>query len=419
MKKNRKILLSLLTIFSLFLTTNVVNAEELQTKEEQNNVVQQESKKSAVEMTPEDVKKILPEYMEVSVTKTDYANFWLKNSEKILNADLGDEVTDPVVIELSQKFINLFKENGIDDLDTPIFLVELNNYNVVSGTGFETGYFYLANYNDSPVEFKVKYAKESNYNSSDESYVKNKVNNIKFANYEGNDAVFTMYNIGDEENASKWTEDTFDFNKLINDSSITIKRGISITGQGGGTPWGYLNTLYFYKNDVLYDIKDVLNMGAYGITLENGTPVNMMKVEKDNETYKEMLKELQNVGLSNIIDCYDLTAYGTTSNNMKVSFNIGSDYNGKEVKILHKKHDGTYETLTSAVENGKASVIVSEFSPFMIALNETNNATTTPVNNAPNNAQTSSLDIVLYSTLAIGSLLGIAYIVIKNRKKEA
>ena len=55
----------------------------------------------------------------------------------------------------------------------------------------------------------------------------------------------------------------------------------------------------------------------------------------------------------------------------------------------------------------------------MIALNETNNVTTTPVNNAPNNAQTSSLDIVLYSTLAIGSLLGIAYIVIKNRKKEA
>ena len=159
-------------------------------------------------------------------------------------------------------------------------------------------------------------------------------------------------------------------------------------------------------------------MGAYGTTLENGTPVNMARLETDDETYKAMAKELESKGLKNILGCYELTAYGTTTNNMKVSFNLGSNYNGKEVQILHKKKDNTYEIFKTTVADGKAEITVSEFSPFMIALSDSSTPTTENVNKAPNNAQTSSIDIVLYSILALGSLVGITYILVSKKKKE-
>ena len=52
------------------------------------------------------------------------------------------------------------------------------------------------------------------------------------------DAVFTMYNIGDEESASKWDYKSYNFDTLINDSSITIKTSMFAGGIGGATPWG-------------------------------------------------------------------------------------------------------------------------------------------------------------------------------------
>ena len=210
------------------------------------------------------------------------------------------------------------------------------------------------------------------------------------------DAVFTMYNLGDEESANKWSKNTFDFTKLLNDNSISIKKSTSLGGQGGGTPWGEYHNLYFYKNNILYAIKyDIANMGAYGITLENGTPVNMIKLEKDDEIYKTMSKELEKNGLKNIIGCYELEAYGTTYKDMKVSFNLGSNYNGKEVKILHKKSDNTYETFTAKVENGKATITVNEFSPFMIALNE--NTSNRQLDNEPKTRCSRLYNICKYS----------------------
>lgn len=270
---------------------------------------------------------------------------------------------------------------------------------------------------------KINYSNTSQYNKADETYVKNKVNSIKFAKFkedgiELSDAVFTMYNIGDEENANKWTFDTFDFNKLLNDKSITIKKTYGLGGMGGATPWGTGACLYFYKNDVLYATKFVMNMGAYGTTLENGTPVNMARLEKDDEVYKAMAKELEKDELKNIIGCYELEAFGETYDNMKVSFNIGTNYNGKEVQILHKKSDNTYETFTTKVENGKASITVNEFSPFMIALKDNETSTKTP--STPNKVlddepKTGVYDYTIFaSVVLLISLGGIAVLKFKK-----
>lgn len=406
MKKTSKILLSALAISSMFFTMTV-NAQELTStpSEDQNITVAQETTKTVSNLTQEELNTIIPNELEISTTKTDVANHFV-------NAYDNPDAEHPAETALKEKIISIFSTNG--------YTINVSDFSVTALiTNWEEGYIEFSSLKIQK-EFTIKYTKESNYSEQDATYVKNKVDSIKFANYEGNDAVFTMYNIGDEANADKWTRDTFDFAKLLNDNSITIKKSNSFGGQGGGTPWGEGHDLYFYKNGVLYATKPIMNLGAYGTTLENGTPVNMVRLETDDEIYKAMAKELESKGLKNILGCYELTAYGTTTNNMKVSFNLGSNYNGKEVQILHKKKDNTYEIFKTSVADGKAEITVSEFSPFMIALSDSSATTPTTenVNKAPNNAQTSSIDIVLYSILALGSLVGITYILVSKKKKE-
>lgn len=407
MKKTSKILLSALAVSSMFLTISV-NAEELTptpSKIQTNQAVQETTTTKSIDnLTQEELNTIIPSEIEITTTKTDVANYFA-------NTENNPDLENPAEKALKEKIVSIFSASG--------YTIDISKISVfVLVNDWEESYIEIVGQN-LHKDFTVKYTKESGYSEQDATYVKNKVASIKFADYEGTDAVFTMYNIGDEENASKWTRDTFDFAKLLNDSSITIKKSGSFGGQGAGTPWGESHNLYFYKNNILYAIKSVFNAGAYGTTLENGTPVNMAKLDKeyDKELYGELAKELNNRGFTNIIGAYELTAYGTTYDNMKVSFTLGNDYNGKEVQILHKKKDNTYEIFKTTVTDGKAEITVSEFSPFMLALTE--NTTTENVNKAPNNAQTSSIDVVLYSILAIGSLLGIAYIVVKSRKKVA
>lgn len=403
MRKTSKILLSALAVSSMFFTMTV-NAEELTPtpSENQNVTVAQDTTKTVSDLTQEELNTIIPNEIEISTTKTDMANYFA-------NTYNDPDKENPAEVAIKDKIVSIFGASG--------YTINASEFSIsVMATNWEESFIEIIS-SEITKDFTIKYTKESGYNEQDATYVKNKVDSIKFANYEGMDAVFTIYNLGDEENANKWTRDTFDFAKLLNDSSITVKKSNSYGGQGGGTPWGEYHDLYFYKNNILYYVKnDISNMGAYGITLENGTPVNMIKLETDNEVYKTMAQELEKNGLKNIIGCYELETFGTTYKDMKVSFNIGTNYNGKELKILHKKSDNTYETFTTKVENGKATITVSEFSPFMIALTE--NTTTENVNKAPNNAQTSSIDVVLYSILALGSLVGITYILVSKKKKE-
>lgn len=405
MRKTSKILLSALAVSSMFLTMTV-NAEELTPtpNENQNTPVAQETTKTISNLTQEELNTIIPNEIEITTTKTDVANHFV-------NAYTNPDAENPAEVAIKDKIVSIFSANG--------YTINASEFSIsVMATNWEESFIEIIG-KEIHKDFTIKYTKESGYSEQDATYVKNKVDSIKFADYEGMNAVFTIYNLGDEENASKWTRDTFDFAKLLNDSSITIKKSNSFGGQGGGTPWGETHDLYFYKNDILYFVKkDIQNMGAYGTTLENGTPVNMARLEQDDEIYKAMAKELESKGFKNILGCYELTAYGTTTNNMKVSFNLGNNYNGKEVQILHKKKDNTYEIFKTTVADGKAEITVSEFSPFMIALSDNSTPTTENVNKAPNNAQTSSIDVVLYSILALGSLVGITYILVSKKKKE-
>lgn len=426
MKKASKILLSALLMFSMMFTMTVNAEEQTPTtpQDEQTPTVQQSTptSKGIADLTEADFNSIIPSSIDVAMTKTEYANILVEeNDDFSAQYDKANE-------KIKEKIISLFSDNG--------YTIESSKVNVyiVDDKVLDKKIIAINNFRKN---VNINFTKEQNYNATDEAYVKNAVNNIKLAKYTDifgggtYDAVFTMYDINDTEADTKFINKTTDFNYLINDSSITIKHmafsgGHSHYYNGVINEFGYI--LYIYKNNVLYATKEIRDVGAYGTTLENGTSIAMGKLNNvDNkDIFTEMINELNKKGCGNIIGAYELTVYGTTTDNMKVSFTLGNMYNGKGVKILHKKHDNTYELFTTTVENGKATITVSEFSPFMIALSDSNDrgtaAPSEDTNNttsAPNNAQTSSIDIVLYSILAIGSLLGITYIVVKNRKKVA
>lgn len=411
MKTKSKILLlvSILLIAMCLFNANMVQATEVTadetktttTSENQNTPVVQENTKTINDLTQEELNTIIPNELEITTTKTEIANYFA-------NTDTNPDLENPAEIALKEKIVSIFSANG--------YTIDVSKISIsVMTTNWEESFVEIIG-KEIYKDFTIKYTKESNYSEQDATYVKNKVDSIMLANYEGVDAVFTIYNLDDEESANKWTKYTYDFDKLVNDSSITVKVSSSVGGQGGGTPWGEAHDLYFFKNGVLYETKPIWNLGAYGTTLENGTPVNMATIESDDETYKEMVKELENKGFTNILGAYELTAYGTTYDNMKVSFTLGNNYNGKEVKILHKKNDNTYETFTTKVENGKATITVSEFSPFMIALSDTTNTNnSTGDKKLDDEPKTGVADYTIFaSVIALISLGGIVTLKLKK-----
>lgn len=105
--------------------------------------------------------------------------------------------------------------------------------------------------------------------------------------------------------------------------------------------------------------------------------LNITVMEKQNAT---MENEIKNKGYTNILGSYELKLEGATKllNPVEITFNIGTEHNGKIVYILHQKQNGSYENFEEKVVNGKVSVTVSELSPFVLALKEDSTQTETP-----------------------------------------
>lgn len=395
----KKFLLTLLVAFSfMFMTTNVVNAEEVtggQTLKELDS--------SALDVID--------------------STYHIDKKESELDLSNYDSIIK-IQESVKNNYINKIKEAGYDTS-------KINN-----GIQFNVQFAFLDENGDFPdihkinVELSenlnsigkkvinVSYSNTSAYNQTDLNYVNNKVSSIKLQKFENIDTIWHVFDFGE----SAWSEKTneyinnYNYSSLVNDKTITVK---AMSGGWGTTPettmWGPTVKLYFFKNDVLYATKDINFRFIFGTMLDNGTPVVMAKQDDNTEIYKEMAKELEKLGLDNVIGCYELEAYGDTYNNMTISFSIDSKYNGRGVKILHRKNNGVFETFDTRVINGKATITVSEFSPFIIALTDDDPIAATKLSN---NAQTSSMNIIFYITLALSSLIGIIAFIIRKKKIE-
>lgn len=188
---------------------------------------------------------------------------------------------------------------------------------------------------------------------------------------------------------------------------------------------------YYYKV-FLQDEED--NFDEVVIKKAEGTPignniyvdnidegVTIAVTEKQNAT---MENEIKNKGYTNILGSYELTLEGATelSNPINVTFNLGTEYNGKTIYILHQKKDGSFEDFEEKVVDGKVTITVSELSPFVLAVKEDNTQTETPQDEQTQDTtnehikdetpQTGNNDIatIVCSILSVLSAAGIAIV---------
>lgn len=217
---------------------------------------------------------------------------------------------------------------------------------------------------------------------------------------------------------------TKEVKKLLNDNNVTIYASAEIgsttddisninieAGKWDPIPF----SIRVYKNNQFYAEGFLFDTVGIGMVSNDNKPILTQEIAKNDNTYIEMKKILDKKGYDNIIKSYEFKlAEGTITGKISISIPCGTEYNGKKVIVLHKKSDGTYEEFITTVKDGNATIEVTELSPFMVAIN--NDEAATLLSNASNNAQTSSIDIVLLSILSISSLSGIIYLVLRKKK---
>ena len=92
------------------------------------------------------------------------------------------------------------------------------------------------------------------------------------------------------------------------------------------------------------------------ISNSNAT-INGTNIDKTSSIYVEMLSKAKEKGFNNIFNAYELKlASGNISNGLTITFSLGTENNGKQALILHKKANGSYEEFTETVENGKVNI---------------------------------------------------------------
>lgn len=97
-----------------------------------------------------------------------------------------------------------------------------------------------------------------------------------------------------------------------------------------------------------------------------------------------------------------------------LTFSVGEENNNREIYVLHKKSDGTYEEFNGVVKNGIFEIEVSEFSPFVVGLGNVvkdevkveNASVTRALDNEPKTGNETYISFAaLLAALSLGSIL--------------
>lgn len=188
-----------------------------------------------------------------------------------------------------------------------------------------------------------------------------------------------------------------------------------------------------YNDSNRYDIIDDMNNNQKKFTDNNVTFISSKGINK-NYTLSVNQIDKTNVILTgyDYIDAYDITMYDGTNivtlpkGNYTIRIPIQKKYDIYEIAYI--ENNQIVEKIKPIYENGEIVFTTNHLSEYAIfGKNNTDigntvegsNSTNSNENKAPNNAQTSSMNIVLYLVLVIGSLIGMIYIFTSNKKEIA
>ena len=156
-----------------------------------------------------------------------------------------------------------------------------------------------------------------------------------------------------------------------------------------------------------------------------------------------------------ILGSYEVSVVGKYRGELKLSFEVGTEHNGRTAYILHQKQNGSLEKFEQEVIDGKVMITVHELSPFIIYIDkdktevipdENNDEVTPPIinneqppvnnNNNKNQQENNVLPVinepiidnniptgddtrvVMYITVSVIGLLGIGYCLFKRKQGE-
>ena len=89
----------------------------------------------------------------------------------------------------------------------------------------------------------------------------------------------------------------------------------------------------------------------------------------DTNLIKESFKK-EKIEVEKYLSAYDIHIDGGYEGEIFIIFDVGKQYEGRNVAIKHLLEDGTIETYTITVKNGKVSLTLDSLSPFVLALLE-------------------------------------------------
>lgn len=186
------------------------------------------------------------------------------------------------------------------------------------------------------------------------------------------------------------------------------------------------------------DKENNVNLGITG-NISDGAKITTKEIVKDSDTHLSMKSYINN-HLSMEREEYKFVFMrdikienGTFNGKLTMTFDIGEQYNGQKCVVLHKKNNGEYEQFNSTIENGKATIEVTELSPFAILIAETKQENNTqaepttptePTDSTPKvdkgekdeTPKTGTVDIIGY-VLGVTLLTGVGIVELKKRLK--
>ena len=207
-----------------------------------------------------------------------------------------------------------------------------------------------------------------------------------------------------------------DFGKLIKDEISTFDIGYNNVENVYKVKFANASDdfiIYLKQDGVKSVVKSVYFDEIDGVDLSGTT------IDESSSIYSELKDKMQEKGYENIFGAFELKVVtGDITGGLTLTFNVGSEHNGKKAFVLHQKHDGTIEEFTGIVADGKIKVTVNELSPFMVALGdvvEEESTETVTTTSTSNNADTGTTNIFLCGTVALSAMGGMVYL---KKKKQ-
>ncbi len=124
------------------------------------------------------------------------------------------------------------------------------------------------------------------------------------------------------------------------------------------------NTTNYVENTIL-DESNILQVTG---SLSSDATLTVTPIIETEEEHGNM--KLQIDDDDEVIGVYEVKLNGDFEGVLTLSFIVDSKYNGKQATIVHKKANGSFETYTATVTNGKVTIEVEELSPFIITIKE-------------------------------------------------